>query len=289
MRKALPLAAIVTAGLLLAACSGGAAPEGDATSAAPETPAAGGDLLIGNSAVYPPMSFLPEGNEDPEARQGFDIDLARAIAGELGREAVFEQQPYEQYLPSLATGRLDIVMSAMQDLESRRETVDFVDYMVTGPQLFTTADRTDLTSVEDLCGGSVVLDTGDVGYRDTITEVSSEVCAADAQIEIVPANGTADAILQLDQGRADATIRGAEAIRYLMDELSPGTYITVGDPLAEIPVGIAVKKDNTELLNQIADALEALIADGTYDEIAETWGLSDLTVAEVTINGEPRS
>ncbi|BDZ65472.1 transporter substrate-binding domain-containing protein [Agromyces mangrovi Wang et al. 2018] len=231
------------------------------------------------------MAFLPEGDEDPENRQGFDIDLARAIAERLGVEAVFEQQPYEQYLPSLATGRLDLVESAMQDLESRRETVDFVDYFRTGPQLFTMIDRTDLTTVEDLCGGSVVIDVGDVGYQDAVNAVSAERCAADEPIEIIPASSTADALIQLEQGRADATIRGAESVRYMAGELEPDTYALVDEPLSEIPVGIAVAKDNTELRDAVAAALQSLIDDGTYAEIGETWGLSDLLVDAVTING----
>lgn len=283
MRKAFPLAAVIVAGLALTACS---ADDDPAVSEPTET--TGGTLTIGNSAVYPPMSFLPDGEDDPEARQGFDVDLATAIAESLGMEPVFEQQPYEQYLPSLATGRLDIVQSAMQDLESRRETVDFVDYMVTGPQLFTSADRTELTSLEDLCGGTVVLDTGDVGYRDALAEASADACDTDDQVEVVPASGTADALLQLDQGRADATIRGAEAVRYLVEEGSAGEYAIVGEPLTELPVGIAVDKENTELRDRIADALQGLIDDGTYAGIAEKWGLVDLAIDEVTVNGEAR-
>lgn len=281
MRTALPWAAVAVAALALTACSTDAEPD-----AGDETTATGGTLTIGNSAVYPPMSFLPEGEDDPDARQGFDIDLATAIAEKLGMEPVFEQQSYEQYLPSLTTGRLDIVQSAMQDIESRRETVDFVDYMMTGPQLFTTTANTDLTSIEELCGGSVVLDVGDVGYRDALAAASAEACAADAQISVIDASSTADALLQLDQGRADATIRGAEAVRYLVE--NEEGYAIVGEPLSYLPVGIAVAPDNTELRDRIADALQSLIDDGSYAEIAEKWGLTDLMIDEVMINGEAR-
>lgn len=292
--RTLSLAAACSVAVLLAACSSPSPQESEApapdpsesseTAGLPEAIAASGELRIGNSAVYPPMSFLPEGEDDAENRVGFDVDLARAIAEQLGVEAVFEQQPYEQYLPSLATGRLDVVQSAMQDLESRRETVDFVDYMVTGPQLFAMAG-TSLSTLEDLCGGTVVLDVGDVGYRDALTAASGEVCADDP-VEIVPASGTADALIQLEQGRADATIRGAEAVRYLAEELEPGVYALVGEPLSEIPVGIAVDKDNEQLRDAIAGALQSLIDDGTYGALAEEWGLADLQVERVTVNGE---
>jgi polar amino acid transport system substrate-binding protein len=287
MRNTLSLAALLSAGLILTACSGGAGPT-PSDDPAGDDAAQGGELRIGNSAVYPPMSFLPEDDERPEARTGFDVDLATAIAEELGMEPVFEQQSYEQYLPSLGTGRLDMVQSAMQDLPDRRETVDFVDYLLTGPQLFTTADRTDLAAVEDLCGGSVVLDTGDVGYRDALAEASGEVCGVDEQIEVVSASGTADALLQLTQGRADATIRGAEAVSYLIDSGEEGQFAAIGEPLTELPVGIAVAKDNTELRDRIADALQALMDDGTYQELLDTWSLADLALPAVMVNGEER-
>lgn len=293
-RRTIPIitAGVGIAALLLAGCAGGA-PAPENTTPAAEGPASllpdsvrdSGELRIGNSPVYPPMSFLPEGEEKDENRIGFDVDLGTAIAEELGLTPVFIRQPYEQYLPSLATNRLDVVHSAMQDLEERRETVDFVDYYFTGPQVFTMADRTDLSSIEDLCGGSVVLDVGDVGYQDAIKKVSEDSCG-DNPIEIVPAAGTAEALLQLQQGRADATIRGAESVRYLITELEPDTYALIGDPIAEIPVGIAVAKDNTDLRDAVAAALQVLIDDGTYAEIGEKWGLSDILVESVMINGE---
>lgn len=281
MKKVSTIALLGAAAVALAGCSTGTTTDPEESSAAFET-VAEGTLTVGNSAVYPPMSFLPEGDEDPENRQGFDIDIATAIAEQLGLEVVFQQESYEQYLPSLATGRLDVVQSAMQDLEDRRETADFVDYMMTGPQLFTTVDRTDLTGLEDLCGGTVVLDTGDVGYRAALATAGAEAC--DEEITVIDAAGTADALLQLDQGRADATIRGAEAVRYLAED---GAYMGVGEPLSSIPVGIAVDLENTGLRDAIAEALQALIDDGTYAEIGERWGLADLLLSEVTVNGEP--
>ena len=280
---------------LLAACSTGTAEETEPTAAAasdgspaslvPDDVRTAGELLIGNSPVYPPMSYLPEGDEDEANRIGFDIDLAKAIAEQLDLTPVFERQNYEQYLPSLSTGRLDIVLSAMQDLEERRETATFVDYYYTGPQLFTTADRTDLKSVEDLCGGTVVVGIANVGDQDTITAASEEFCADDP-ITVTTSTDNAAALVALQQGRADANIRGAESISYLMNELEPDTYITVGEPLRQIPSGIAIDKGNTEMVAAISAAMDALIADGTYAEIGETWNLSDLLLPGLMVNGE---
>lgn len=251
-----------------------------------------GRLNVGNSPVYPPMSYLPEGTEDREKRQGFDVDLARAIGDKLGVEVTFVTQEYEQYIPSLATGRLDMVHSAMQDLETRRETVDFIDYYTTGPQLFSLADKADRFPTEaDVCGQKVAVDSGDTGYRNALTEFSKNVCATAGKpaVEEVTTNGTADALLQLEQGRADVSIRGAESIRYVVNEQSPGKYALIGKPIAEIPVGIAVSKNQNQLRDAVAAALKALMEDGGYAKIGEKWGLQDILRPAVTINGQPAS
>jgi len=250
-----------------------------------------GELRVGNSPVYPPMSYLPEGTEDKEKRQGFDVDLARAIGEKLGVKVTFVTQEYEQYIPSLATGRIDLIQSAMQDLETRRDTVDFVDYYTTGPQLFTGADKaSQFTTEADVCGRKVAVDSGDTGYRNALAEFSKNVCAAAGKpaVQELTTNGTADALLQLQQGRADVSIRGAESIRYITKEQEPGKYALIGKPIAEIPVGIGVNKNQTQLRDAVAAALEALMADGTYAKIGEKWGLSDILRQSVTINGQPK-
>lgn len=294
IRKTIPMiAASVGVMALLVGCAGGTTPTEPTTPSDLEGPAAlvpdavreSGELRIGNSPVYPPMSFLPEGEESDDKRMGFDVDLATAIAEVLELNPVFVREPYEQYIPSLGTNRLDVVHSAMQDLEERRATVDFVDYYFTGPQLFTTANRTDLTEHADLCGGTVILDVGDVGYQDAVNALSADICG-DNPIEIVPAVGTAEALLQLQQGRADATVRGAESVRYLITELEPGAYGLIGEPIAQIPVGIAVAKKNTELRDAVAAAIQVLIDNGTYQEIGEKWGLADILVPAAMVNGE---
>lgn len=280
---------------LLAGCSTTSTPttpssSGAATGAAglvPEAIRASGELRIGNSPVYPPMSFLPEGKDSDDARIGFDVDLAHAIAEKLDLTPVFERQQYEQYLPSLATNRLDVVISAMQDLEDRRETATFVDYYFTGPQVFTTADRTDLKSLDDLCGKTVVVGVANTGDQDAISALSDDSCAADP-ITITTATDNAAALVALKQGRADANIRGAETVAYLMMELEPDTYATIGDPLSKIPAGIAVKKSDTQLVDAISAAVQELMEDGTYEEIGAKWDIADLLLPAPMVNGEEK-
>ncbi|MGB4137252.1 MAG: transporter substrate-binding domain-containing protein [Microbacterium sp.] len=301
IRKSLvgTVAAVAVIGLLAGCSPTTATPEpsspsesaatGDQTAASlvPDKIRASGELLIGNSPVFPPMSFLPNDSGNDDDRVGVDVDLATALAEVLDLKPVFQRQQYEQYLPSLGTGRLDIVFSAMQDLESRHGTATFVDYSVTGPQLFTTADRTDLKDVADLCGKTVLIGVANTGDQDQVTAASERECSGNP-IKIETATDNAAALTALKQGRADATIRGAETVGYLMTEIEPDTYRLIGDKLATIPVGIAVGKANAQLVDAVYAGMEELMANGTYQSIIDKWKVPELAIDEPMVDGKAR-
>src|SRR4051812_37039695 len=95
-----------------------------------------GKLVIATMPNYPPITY-----KDPATSKlmGFDIELGEAIAKELGLTPEWQEIAFAQMLPSLQTGRVDMVMAGMSDLPVRRETADFVDYMKSGPQFYTIA------------------------------------------------------------------------------------------------------------------------------------------------------
>src|SRR5579862_1416223 len=90
-----------------------------------------GKLVAATQPNYPPIAF-----KDPatNALTGFDIDLGEAIAKELGLKIEWQETAFAQMISSLQTQRVDIALAGMSDLPARREVVDFVDYMKTGPQ-----------------------------------------------------------------------------------------------------------------------------------------------------------
>ena len=117
----LSLAAALVAGTALAAQA----------QALPDRIKNAGKIVIATQPNYAPIVY-----KDPATNTmtGFDYDLGEAIAKELGVKAEWQETAFAQMLPSLATGRVDMVMAGMSDLPARRETVDFVDYMVSGAQ-----------------------------------------------------------------------------------------------------------------------------------------------------------
>src|SRR3546814_1362435 len=74
----------------------------------------------------------------------------------MGVKVEWQEIAFAQMLPSLQTGRVDLVMAGMSDLPTRRELQDFVDYLKTGAQFYTTvANAKEIKSTADLCGKKV--------------------------------------------------------------------------------------------------------------------------------------
>lgn len=119
----------------------------------PERIAAKKEITIAVVPNYPPLEF-----KDPKTATltGLDIDLGNALGKKLGVAVKWEEISFEQLVSSLNTGRADMIISGMSDLPGRRETLDFIDYLASGAQFYTGADRKELYKTpEDLCGKKV--------------------------------------------------------------------------------------------------------------------------------------
>src|SRR5476651_1442760 len=105
-------------------------------------------IKVAVNSIYPPMEY-----KDPESGDlvGFDIDLGNAIAKELGVKLDWQESAF-----SLATGRVDMILSGMSDVPGRRDTADFLDYLNSGAQFYIIASRgNEIKQAADLCGKSV--------------------------------------------------------------------------------------------------------------------------------------
>jgi polar amino acid transport system substrate-binding protein len=252
-----------------------------------ELPAAvksSGILHLSINAIYPPMEY-----KDPASNQliGLDIDLGEALAKKLGVKIEWQDSAFEQLIPSLQTGRTDLILSGLSDLPSRRETMDFIDYLKSGAQFYTLAGAP-FAKEEDLCGKKIGTSRS-TSFPDQIRKWSAAHCegAGKPAIEVVNAESTADARAQLKQGRIDAAVQGSETVPYMMSQ-EAGTFKAIGTSFTVNYQGIAFKKSDGTFRDAVADALDALIKDGTYAQVLDKWHLPNNAVPGIIINGEPR-
>ena len=231
---------------------------------------------------YPPLEF-----KDPATAKltGFDVDLGEALAAKLGTTIKWEETSFDQMLSSLATGRVDIILSGMTDLPARREAVKFIDYLKTGPQFYVAKERAaEFASMAALCGKKVGASRR-TSFPSEIAKWSDENCvkAGKPPIAVTGTDGSADARTQLRQGRLDAGVQGGETMPYIMGQ-EPNTYATVGKPFTFQYVGLAITRKNDALVAELSDAMSKLIADGSYAKIAAKWGLQDYVLPKLIID-----
>ncbi|WGS51627.1 ABC transporter substrate-binding protein [Paraburkholderia sp. D15] len=239
-------------------------------------------IKVAVNSIYPPMEY-----KDPDTGElvGFDIDLGNAIAKQLGVKLEWQESAFEQLLPSLATGRVDMILSGLSDVPGRRDTADFLDYLNSGAQFYvlSSAQGGAIHQAADLCGKAVGTSRSTSFPADTAAW-SAQHCAGKAPVTVVGTEDTSSARMQLKQGRIVAGVQGSETLPYAM-KLEPNTYKPIGEPFATSPEGIAIAKSNPKLRDAVKAALDRLIANGTYQSIAAKWGLQSSAVQQLTMNG----
>jgi polar amino acid transport system substrate-binding protein len=248
----------------------------------PERIASSKTIKIAVNAIYPPMEY-----KDPESGKliGFDVDLGNALAKELGVTLDWQESAFEQLIPSLQTGRADMILSGLNDRPARRETMDFVDYVNSGVQFYTLASRATVNQPLDLCGKTVGTSRS-TAFPAEIKTWSDANCVA-AGKPAITVEGTSDnaaARAQLKQERFEGGAQGSETVPYAMT-LEPGIYKPLGAPFGGAQQGIAFAKADTQLRDAVLAAFKKLIADGTYASIVAKWKLQASAVKQAAVNG----
>ncbi len=243
-----------------------------------------GKVMVANQPNYPPMEY-----RDPKTNEllGVDIDLALALAKELNVEVEWADIGFEQMVSSLVTGRADLIHSGMSDLPKRRDSLVFVDYMKSGAQFYTDySRRNEFQTPADFCGKTVGMSRR-TSFPDEAKKWSDANCVAKGKpaLKIVGTEGSADARVQLKQGRLDGAVQGSETIPYLL-QLEPNTYASVGKPFTAVYQGIGFDKKATDLKDAYAHALVKLMESGEYQAIFDKYGLGEATLDGLYVNGK---
>ncbi|MFP3614160.1 ABC transporter substrate-binding protein [Paraburkholderia sp. DD10] len=231
---------------------------------------------------YPPFEY-----KDPttDKLMGFDVDLGEALAAKLGVKLEWQETSFDQMMSALTTHRVDVILSGMTDLPARRESVNFLDYITTGPQFYTVKARAgEFASMDALCGKAVGASRR-TSFPNDIANWSGEHCvkAGKPPVKVVGTDGSSDARMQLRQNRIDAAVQGGETLPY-QNSVEQNAYAPIGQPFLSQYTAIGMSKDNTALNTALTTAFNQLVADGTYQKILAKWGLQQHAVPKALVN-----
>lgn len=242
-----------------------------------------GTVTVGTEAYYPPYEYL---DTDGSTVIGFDIDLLDAVTQRLGIDYTLENVAFDTLLPSLDAGRYNVVVAAVTDTVEREENYDFVNYFLAGQAIITLAGESDgLSTLDDLCGLTVAV-LQDSAQEAMLEDLNSAACASD-NVEVMRQVSDTDALLQVQSGRAAASLTQEAVGRYNAAQVGGGSVFEVANDEVIEPslLGYVFAKGDTEIQEAFQAALQSLVDDGTYAEILAEYELDAAAVETVTING----
>jgi polar amino acid transport system substrate-binding protein len=247
------------ASLLLAACGD----DDDATSGdggSTETTVERSTLTVCSDTPYEPFEF--EGDDGEQT--GFDIELLRAIADGMNQDIEVTDQDFEGIWLAPQAGTCDIVASAMTITPERAELALFSDpYFDAEQSLLVTADNEETyATLEDLGGQTIGVQSGTTGET-----YANENKPAGAEVKGFPDSSAM--FLALESGDVAALLQDLPVNGYRATQ-DDSFVVTETYPTDE-QYGFAADKDNTELIDNVNEQLQALRDDGTYDEIYADW------------------
>lgn len=233
--------------------------EAEETKEAENNAEGGESLIMVTNAEFPPYEYHDSSVTGPDGSDivGIDVEIAGAIAESLGRTLVIEDIQFDSIIPELQSGKADLGAAGMTVTEDRLVNVDFSDTYATAVQSIIVMQDSEIAGPDDLAGKVIGVQQGTTG------DIYASDDFGDENVERYMKG--VDAVQALVQGKVDAVIIDNEPAKVFVSDNDSLKLLDTA--YAEEEYAIAVKKGNTELLDQINSALAELKESGKLDEI----------------------
>ena len=265
-------ASLAFAGALALTCCGNSDAPADAAGSADASGSdtmqlvTDGTLTIGTSAEYEPFEYMEDGEY-----KGFDLELAQAIADDLGLELKIENVDFDTIVPGVASGtKYDMGIAAITATPEREKEVGFTDsYYMDDQAIVTMADNTEVT------GDNYADALNAEGMKIAVQSGSTAEAFAKENFpnaELVPFKNATDCFAAVQSSQANALVTNRSVAAQLV-----ATSFSNEQVIKQISTGeeyaIAVNKDNTALLDALNDSIAKLTEDGTVDELMTKYNI----------------
>ncbi|HYF74403.1 MAG TPA: ABC transporter substrate-binding protein [Nocardioides sp.] len=223
-----------------------------------------GTLTVCSDVPYPPFEDFDKTSET--GFKGFDIDIVNAIAEQLDLEVQIKDSSFDALQSGLAlnSGQCDLAASAMTITPEREEKIGFSEGYYDSEQSLLVPSDSSIASIGDLDGVKVGVQKGTTG------EAYANENASGAEIVVFPSDGEMYAAIKA--GQVEALLQDLPVnLDHQNDPKAPGEFKVVETYDTGESYGLAMKKDNTELIDAVDGALQELRDSGDYQEIYDTY------------------
>ena len=214
------------------------------------------EFITALTGKFPPFSYY----DNTGNLAGFDVDVSREIAGRINRKSRIIATEWDGILAGLLAEKYDAIIGSMSITPVREQSVDFSSpYYHSGAQLFVHRDNPDkIYSISECSGLRIAVVLGET-YQHFLEEKFSGV-------EVVTLKSGAEIFAMLEQKRITGFVTDRLVGAWQIKEAGR-PFVPVGEMLYRERIGIAVRKDTPDLLQQINTALVAMEDDGTMQRI----------------------
>jgi len=224
-------------------------------------------VRIGVEGAYPPFSYVtPEGQ-----LAGFDIDIAKALVEAMGAEVVLVAQDWDGIIPALLAKKYDCIVASMSITEERKKKVAFSDKYYNTPAKFVCKKGAmNQFSKANIKGKKVGVQRATIHDRYLTDNYGNDV-------EIKRYGTQDEAYLDLTAGRVDMLLADSIALSDGFLKKPEGQrYQFIGPDLSDPKwfgdgAGIAIRKQDTDLVEKFNAAIKKIRADGTYKKIQDKY------------------
>ena len=209
-------------------------------------------IYVGTNAEFEPFEY-----RDGDKIIGFDIDLINEISKIMGFQFEIVDMQFDGLLPALEAKKIDVIIAGMTATEERKQFVNFSDpYYNSKQSIVVQANNTDITSFDNFTGkkvGVVLGYTGDI----LVSELPN--------VEVQKFNTTSETVLALKAQKVDAVVLDYEPAKNYVAQNTELKLVETDAATEEY--SIAMRKDDTEFLAKVNEALKTIKENGTYDAL----------------------
>jgi polar amino acid transport system substrate-binding protein len=230
------------------------------------------ELVVGTSADLPPMTFKAKDGTP----KGLDADLSQFIARAMNVKLRVAVMPFNELIPALESGKIDMILSCMTITSERNLRVAYVGpYFMSGQSILTTKDiAININGLADINKPdfSIAVPQG------TTTEKIAKIMLPKAKLVVVKStDDTLDLLLKkkVKALMADYPYTSVLSIRYR------DKGFVANPPFSAEPIGIAVRQDDPLLMNFLQNLLTLLKGNGLLDDMTRRWFTDPSWIADL--------
>lgn len=219
-------------------------------------------LVMGTSADYPPFEYVDTAKGDEII--GLDVDIAKAIAEDLGYTLKIKDIDFSGLIPAIEAEQVDFVQAGMTPTEERKKNVDFSDVYYKANHMIVTTKDSGIKSLEDLEGKTVGVQLA------SVQEEKAKSLKKEINIKIENRNRIPELIQELKSGRFGAAIIEDTVAKEYFKKNPDLDGFTIDGDSEETGYAIAFPKDS-KLTKDFNKALNEMKENGELDQLIVKW------------------